>query len=168
MKPFAIALSATLALCAGPSRADLRVTFVDGAPKDRFVITNEGNCDIGPSELLIDFGKTPAGLIFDVTAAGAGVEVFQPFEVTEGAALLTRLPTITDGDQTATLALAALGRGQKLAFTIDVDDTAGAREITVSGSEADGTLISLTTDGARVTSTMDATGEAVLTPAACL
>jgi hypothetical protein len=166
MKPLAIAICATL--CAGPSLADLRVTFVDGAPKDRFVITNEGSCDIGPSELTIDFGKTPAGLIFDVTAAGAGVEVFQPFEVTQGADLLTRLPTIADGDQTATLALAALGRGQKLAFTIDVDDTAGAREITVSGSEAEGTLISLTTDGARANATMDATGAAVLSPAACL
>lgn len=165
MKTFALALCATL--CAGPSLADLRVQFLEGAPKDRFVITNQSTCALGRSDLLIDFSKTGAGLIFDVTAAGAGVEVFQPFEVTAGAALFEALPVIADGDQTATLAIKTLGAGQQIAFTIDVDDASGAREITVSAPETDGAVIALTTDGAQVSSGLDANGEALLPTTAC-
>lgn len=165
MKTFTIAICA--ALIAGPSLADVRVQFLEGAPKDRFIITNAGSCDIGPSEVVIDFANTTSGLIFDVTGDGAGVEVFQPFEVTEGAGLLASMPTISDGDQIATLAINALGAGQQVAFTIDVDDTAGAREITVTDDEMDGAVITLTTDGQSVSSSLGANAETLLTTAAC-
>ncbi|MGO4909337.1 aggregation factor core [Pseudorhodobacter sp. W20_MBD10_FR17] len=165
MKKLPIAICA--ALCAAPSFADVRVQFLEGAPKDRFIITNEGTCDIGPAKLIIDFAASNAGLIFDVTGAGAGVEVFQPFEVTEGADLLASLPVISDGDQTATLSMNGFGTGQKIAFTIDVDDTKGTRAITVSNDEINDATVSLTAQGKTAVATMGAKAEVVLSTAAC-
>lgn len=162
-----LCLAAFALFIASPSVADVRVQFVEGAPKDAFIITNQGTCNIGPAELVIDFAATNAGLIFDVSATGAGVEVFQPFEITEGADLLTSQPTITDGDQTATLSIATLGPDQKIAFTIDVDDTNGTREITVSDDEINGAQISLNASGKQTTAVLAANAEAMLTVGGC-
>lgn len=160
-----------LTLCvlfiAGPSLANLRVQFVEGAPKDTFIISNEGSCDIGSSELVIDFTGSSAGLIFDVTGSGAGVEVFQPFAVTEGEHLLTRLPTIADGDRSATLMIETLGVAQKIAFTIDVDDTTGDREITVSGDEIVGATVSLSAQGKQISAQMGANADVLLETGGC-
>lgn len=160
-------LAAFALFIASPSVADVRIQFVEGAPKDAFIITNQGTCSIGPAELVIDFAATNAGLIFDVSAAGAGVEVFQPFEITEGADLLTRQPAITDGDQTATLSIATLAPDQEIAFTIDVDDTSGTREITVSDDEIHGAQISLNASGKQTTTVLGANAEAMLTVGGC-
>lgn len=162
-----LCLAAFALFIASPSVADVRVQFVEGAPKDSFIITNQGTCNIGPAELVIDFAATNAGLIFDVSAAGAGVEVFQPFEVTEGASLLTSQPTITDGDQTATISITTLGPDRKISFTIDVDDTNGTREITVSDDEINGTLVSLNVSGKQITAVLGANAEAMLTVDGC-
>ncbi|MEM6941409.1 MAG: aggregation factor core [Pseudomonadota bacterium] len=121
--------------------------FTEGAPKDRFTLTNTGGCDLPAMTVTLDIGASPAGLIFDVTAQGAGVEVFQPFELVAGAALLREMPKVTDGDAAIVLALHALAPGQGVAFTIDVDDTGGAREITVNGSEIAGAEVSATLAG---------------------
>ena len=165
MKIFPITICAVL--FAAPSFADVRVQFFEGAPKDKFIITNEGACDIGATELIIDFSGSRAGLIFDVTASGAGVEVFQPFEVTEGANALASEPAIADGDQTATILIKNLDVNQRIAFTIDVDDTKGAREITVSDDEISGTTISLTTQGKQVLAVLGTNAEVLLTTGAC-
>ena len=116
-----------------PSYAELKLQFFEGAPKDRFVVTNIGSCDIEAAQVERDFAASKAGLIFDVTGSGAGVEVFQPFEVTQGALLLADQPSISDGDRRVTLNMTGL----------DVDDTAGTREITVADSEMSGTTVSL-------------------------
>jgi len=165
MNIFSIAVCA--AVLAGPCFADLRVQFLEGAPKDTFIITNQGACAIGTSELVIGFKGTSAGLIFDVSRSGAGVEVFQPFEVTEGAGFLTSLPIISDGDQTATLLINNLDSAQRIAFTIDVDDTNGAREITVSDREINDATASLITASDQVSSVFGTKAEVVLTTAAC-
>lgn len=47
------------------------------------------------------------------------------------------------GDQRITLNLTSLPIKQSIAFTIDVDDTAGTREITVADGEMSGTTVSL-------------------------
>jgi hypothetical protein len=124
-----------LALTTGMAHADLLMEFDEGAPKDRFTLTNTGTCAAGPMVVTLDLGTAPAGLIFDVTGSGAGVEVFQPFELVAGAGNLVTLPRILDGDTMVKLDLRGLGAGRSVAFTIDVDDTGGGREITVSGSE---------------------------------
>lgn len=135
-----------LAVCAfigSPALADLNVEFVEGAPKDRFVVTNSGSCDLEAMRLTLDLSTSEAGVIFDVTGSGAGVEVFQPFEITSGSALLVDTPRITDGDQAVTLHLKRLPRATPVAFTIDVDDTRGQREITVADSEMRGATASV-------------------------
>lgn len=124
-----------------PASADVVVTFAEGAPKDRFTVEMTGNCALGAEDVVIDLSGSTAGLVFDVTGAGAGVEVYQPFEVVSGQDLLSSQPVVRDGDQRVVLPLSGLPAGQTVAFTIDVDDTAGQREITVSGSEIAGATV---------------------------
>lgn len=155
------------AFIASPAFSDVQVQFFEGAPKDRFVMTNIGDCDLGPSEIEINFSGTTAGLIFDVTGAGAGVEVFQPFEVATGASFLASEPMIADGDQVATLVLKNLGPQQSIAFTIDVDDTSGGREITVSDDEMRGATVTLSANGETRSSALEANAKAMLKTDAC-
>lgn len=123
--------------------ADLSVRFIEGAPKDRFEIRNVGACAVTASTLTLDLTTSQGALIFDVTGSGVGVEVFQPFEVIAGREALTTLPTIVDGQNSIDLPISTLGSGASIAFTIDVDDTLGAREITVTGSEISGATVKL-------------------------
>ncbi|MGI9371639.1 MAG: aggregation factor core [Hyphomicrobiales bacterium] len=123
------------------AQADLNIRFDEGAPKDRFTITNFGACDIGPTSISIDLSGSTFGLVFDVTAKGAGVEVFQPFEVTIGRENLSKIPMVKDGDNIIKLDLTGLKSKESFAFTIDVDDTKKSREITVSNSELQGAKV---------------------------
>jgi len=136
-----------LLLCAmmvSNAHADLKIRFIEGAPKDRFTITNSGGCDLGPSVVTIHLSGSASGLIFDVTSEGMGVEVFQPFEMVSGRNLMAAMPTVRDGDSLIELQLLLLPPGDVVSFSIDVDDTAGSREITVSGSEIVGAATALT------------------------
>ncbi len=136
-------LTVGLTILAAPAWAGIELRFLEGAPKDRFEITNTSSCDLTNQVLTIDMSNSNAGLIFDVTGQGAGVEVFQPFEVVAGGSSLSSLPDIKDGDAIMTLAVLSLSVGEVIAFTIDVDDTAGNREITVTGSELAGTTLQI-------------------------
>ncbi|WP_372739865.1 hypothetical protein, partial [Neptunomonas sp.] len=53
--------------------ANVMVNYIEGAPKDRFVITNTGECSLQTVRVDIDLTNTMGGLIFDTTASGAGV-----------------------------------------------------------------------------------------------
>lgn len=131
-----------------PSLADVTVRFLEGAPTDRFVFETDGPCEIEDAVLTVDLAGSDAGLVFDVTDAGAGVEVFQPFTLVAGADLVTASSGVTDGDQQISLDVARFAPGAQIAFTIDVDDTMGAREITVSGAEIAGAQTRLRVGGA--------------------
>lgn len=164
MNKLALALSAIGAIAtSSPSLADRQVQFIEGAPKDRFVLTNIGDCALGEGRFEISFANSNAGLIFDVTAAGAGVEVFQPFEVTTGAQYLTAQPSITDGAQRAVLDMSGLSVNEIITFTIDVDDTGRGREITVADGEISGTSVSLYTGGTTYSAVMEAQAKVSLT-----
>lgn len=159
------ATAATLLIATAlPAFADIEVRFVEGAPTDRFDIVNTAACATGPAQITIDLAGSAAGLIFDTTGAGAGVQVFQPFRLTAGAAFVQGVPKVLDGDQTVTVQLADLPPGQTVSFTIDVDDTIGQREITVSDAEITGAAA---TDG-QSTGRFDQTARAVIPRAACL
>lgn len=145
-------------LLATPALADLEVQFREGAPKDRFTLTNTSDCTLSAVRVTIDLSGSAAGLIFDVSENGAGVEVFQPFDLVSGREFLSTLPVVEDGQTDIVLDLVSLGPNQDVSFTIDVDDTAGAREITVSGAEITGAQVRV--DGAR------ANAEAVFNDAA--
>ncbi|MEL6640091.1 MAG: hypothetical protein AAFP98_02060 [Pseudomonadota bacterium] len=137
--------SAIFAALAGPVAADVTVSFRDGAPKDRFVIASDvGICADAGLRIAIDLTPTMGQLIFDITGAGQGVEVFQPFELVSGGGNVTGVSEVTDGDKTLSVEVNAIQPGAEVAFTIDVDDTIGAREITVTGSEIAGGLVQLT------------------------
>jgi hypothetical protein len=136
--PFATLLLAALPLAA---QANLQVAFLEGAPKDQFRIVNASDCTLTGASVLLDLSKSSGGLIFDVTATGAGVEVFQPFDLIEGAEHVSAMPTVSDGQSRIRLDLSDFAPGETIAFTIDVDDTLGQRAITVSGSEIEGALV---------------------------
>ncbi len=135
------ALLVMSAVLASPAWADLQVRFDEGAPKDRFTITNTGGCALGPTAVTIDLEGSPYGLIFDVTGEGAGVQVFQPFEVSSGKERLRARPQVTDGDNQVTVELLGLGAGESVSFTIDVDDTGNSRQTMVSNQEIMGAQV---------------------------
>ncbi|MEO0485213.1 MAG: aggregation factor core [Pseudomonadota bacterium] len=154
------------ALWSTAATADIVVSFVESAPKDRFVIENTGACATDALQVTIDLRPAPAGLIFDTTAAGAGVEVFQPFEVARGADLLTGAVRPTDGSTAVKLDLRALGQGGQFAFTVDVDDTGVSSDlgqIRVSDAEIAGAEVVI--NGVRAA--FDGTARARV-PFACL
>ncbi|MEM1313535.1 MAG: aggregation factor core [Pseudomonadota bacterium] len=160
---------AALAL-AGPAAAQVRVTFQESAPKDRFVLVNEGACAFDALTAEIDLSSAAGGLIFDVTGEGAGVDVFQPLEVAEGDA--APAGEVRDGDAVLRLALGPLGPGERVVATIDVDDTLRAGplgQIRVAGSEIAGGRVSLSTrEGLmRAEAAFDASASAVLPISAC-
>jgi len=148
---FAAATAALLS--ASAAHADLQVFFDEGAPKDRFRFENVGECTLTDASIRLDLSSSTAGLIFDVSGQGAGVEVFQPFEVTTGENSLKSVPSVVDGQSEVLLAVSSLAPGEQIAFTIDVDDTIGQREITVSASEIAGVEVSY------VKGAMSSTGE---------
>ncbi len=163
-----VASGLVCALLAGPALADLETRFIEGAPKDRFVLTNVGECALPAVVITADLATAPAGLIFDVTASGAGVEVFQPFDVVAGAEVLNGLPAVLDGDAAITLDLKGLATGQSVSFTIDVDDTGGGREITVSNAEIAGATVTAAIGTTTAAGTFGETSTAVVPLPACL
>ena len=130
----------------GPLQASVQVRFVEGAPKDRFILENVGMCDVKSATLSIDLSPSAGRLIFDVTGSGAGVEVYQPLELVEGANSLFKFPSVADGQDYIDLEIDPLASGDNITFTVDVDDTIGQREITVSGSEIKGAIVSYVSD----------------------
>ncbi len=157
-----------LALCASPVLADLTVSFRDGAPKDRFVLEYTGTCALDTALVTIDVGTAPAGLIFDTTASGQGVKVFQPFELVSGADQLRTVPQIRDGDTQIALDIGPMMAGASLAFTIDVDDTTSTRQITVNGSEMAGATLRVVHAEQTESAVFDASGNATLKLDGCL
>jgi len=142
-----LSLSCGLALLlSATAQADVEVKFSEGAPKDRFTISNQGKCSLKNLMVDLDLSKSQGKLIFDITGAGAGVEVFQPFEVTEGDIKLASADGVKDGDSGMSLIIGSLNPGQRASFTIDIDDTipSGARGmIIVAGSEIQGGTVSV-------------------------
>ena len=117
---------------------------------------------------MIDLAGSPSNLIFDISNEGAGVEVFQPFELVSGADFVMAASDVRDGDTAMTLSMDALPQGESVAFTIDLDDTVGTREITVSGSEIEGARIVVMQDETPAVGLFNANGVAVVPLAACM
>lgn len=134
-----ILYTALLALTAFPAVSDVTVRFQDSAPKDRFVISTD--CAIAEIDMSIDLSQSAGSLIFDVTADGAGVEVFQPVEVQSGTA---QIQPVIDGDQRLALRIAALAGDADVVISADLDDVlpnSALGQIRVSGAELDGAQV---------------------------
>ncbi len=151
--------------------AALEVRFVESAPKDRFTVRNAGACDPGPFELAIDLSPSAGRLIFDTTGSGPGVEVYQPFEVAQGRMRLSTGTSVRDGDDRVSVRVPGLAPGERVAFTIDVDDRLPAGELgqtRVAGSEIAGGIARVTVrDAAPVAGEFDRAGRAVLDTPDC-
>ena len=158
---------ASALLIASTAQADLRVSFREGAPKDRFSIENTGACTLSNLSLLVDLSPSQGGLIFDVTSQGLGVEVFQPFEVVQGADTLKRMPTVADGQTGVSLEIVSLAPNETIAFTIDVDDTRGQRPTTVSGAEIQGAVVTYSQAGQQKSATFSTSAEAQFQGTTC-
>lgn len=133
-------------LFASPLSAGVDLTFIEGAPKDRFVLTNAG-CALTGAQLTIDLSTAPAGVIFDVTADGAGVEVFQPVVVEAGNVSTS---TVSDGDQVLDVMLGDLGPDARIVISADLDDLqtqSDLGQIRVSGAEIAMTTAVLVSQG---------------------
>jgi len=150
-----------------PAQADLAVFFEEGAPKDRFTLENVGDCAVTSASLLLDLSESQGKLIFDVSGEGAGVEVFQPLELVAGADVLSAIPVVEDGDEWMTMDVVDLQPGEVIAFTIDLDDTVGSREITVSNDEILGTKFRLTQGGQTSSLTFTAIPQGLLKTVDC-
>ncbi len=155
-------------LCSTAAYGDVQVTFSEGAPKDRFTFRTTDACLNGPVRLTVDLSGSEAGLLFDVTGEGAGVEVFQPFELVAGGDLVSGSSTVKDGDTALTLSLDAFPKDSEVAFTIDLDDTLGGREITVNGAEITGATVTLSGDFATATGVFDANATALIAIPDCV
>jgi len=139
---------------ASSAGADITVSFVEGAPKDRFVVENTGACDLANFDVDLRLDTSAAGLIFDTSSSGAGVEVFQPLEVVAGREFLGSFDGPTDGDNRFIMPFTTLPAGARFAFTIDVDDTQTAGpsgQIIVRGGEIEGAQVVVSYAGAQST-----------------
>ncbi|MEM9220583.1 MAG: hypothetical protein AAGD25_40470 [Cyanobacteria bacterium P01_F01_bin.150] len=133
----------------------VEIAFMESAPKDRFVITNRGSCMLEELTIEVDLSQSAGGLIFDTSSTGAGVEVFQPFEVETGDIILISDEGVNDGDRELVLRIAGLSPGDQASFTIDVDDTLPRGElgqIRVADSEINGAIATITVGDSNVTS----------------
>ena len=120
------------------AQAQVLVIFQESAPKDRFEIRNAGGCALGAMTFTLDLAGSSGGLIFDTSADGPGVEVYQPFELLEGAGRVLQLPVVRDGGRSIELAMSGLAPREIVSFTIDVDDTLASNPLgqtRVAGSE---------------------------------
>lgn len=156
-----LAMAAPIAAMSAPCGVPLEARFVEGAPVDRFVITNTGASDLDVTEISLDLAPSKGRLIFDTVGGGAGVEVFQPFRSDAGTL------AVADGAEMLSLPLAGLPSGAKVSFTIDVDDRLTASElgqIRVSGSEMQGAQMAFKVAGKGYTATFDAQNVARIAP----
>lgn len=145
MKKFFLVVAAVPFLV-HPAFADITVRFVESAPKDRFVISS-GTCALTSVDMVIDLTGSAGALIFDVTAAGAGVEVFQPVEVESGAVIAT---PVVDGDQQLSFSISDLRAGSDVIISADLDDVltnSSLGQIRVAGAELDGAAVKITIAG---------------------
>ncbi len=165
-------VAASVVLMAGSAAAQaLEVRFVESAPKDRFVIKNTNACELRDITIELDLTNTRGGLIFDTTADGPGVEVFQPFETRSGDVELMSSARVNDGDKTLTVKIGLLPMSEQASFTIDVDDTltnSALGQIRVAGTEIENGVVLLSADvhGA-LNAAFDETGVAMIDGVRC-
>ena len=154
------------------AKAEMQFSFVESAPKDSFRIINNAACATGAVEVIIDLSTSAGNLVFDTTDTGAGVEVYQPFELVTGAEHVLSATPISDGDSMVHINLSSLSPGDEVVFTIDVDDQLASGELgqtRIAGSEiagASATVIS-NAQGA-VTGNYDQKSVAVVAFESCL
>ena len=152
--------------------ANIEVKFVESAPKDWFEIHNVGNCELTELMVTIDLTQSVGQLIFDTTETGAGVQVYQPFEVKQGSVSLVSSDRVADGDQQLSVRIPSLASGASASFTIDVDDTIPSGELGVTmiaGAEMAQSMVTVTSSSnTPIGGTFDGNNTAVINLPGCV
>lgn len=141
------------------------VRFIEGAPRDRFVIENTAQDGGAIDSVALDLRGSAGRLIFDTQSGGQGVEVFQPWRAEGGSAKLAAEPAVGDGDESLILLFTRFEPGQRYGFSIDVDDRLAASDlgqIRVSGGEMEGAVVTVNADGVPRRAVFGADNRAVL------
>jgi hypothetical protein len=159
--------AAALPFLAQPAFADITVRFIESAPKDRFVISSD-TCPLTNVDVFIDLAGSAGALIFDVTADGAGVEVFQPVEVQSGTVVAT---PVVDGDQQLSFMINNLRTESDVIVSADLDDVltnSSLGQIRVAGAELDGAVVKVTIAGESQTAIFEGATNTVVLAHSCL
>lgn len=130
--------------------ADLVVTISEASPTDLITIENQSDCDLYDFNMQLDLRSSAGGLIFDITAGGAGASVYQPFEILEGQSAVRNFARVTDGEQVGFIEFSTLEAGQRVIFMVDMDDTQADStfgQTVLDGAEIAGAVVVLTTAG---------------------
>lgn len=155
-----------------PALSDVLVQFFERAPKDQFMIVNMDGCDMGPVTITIDLEPSFGNLFFDTTPRGAGVAVYQPFELTMGQEIVTGITPVTDGSTAVALELAAFPAQAHVGFTADIDDpstTGPAGPTMIAGPEISGARITVSAkDGLLLEGEMDLSASVTLPHSGCV
>lgn len=137
-----LGLSSQFALADGNScHVDLNVKFVESAPRDRFVISNNSTRNVEIISASIDLSTSQGNLIFDTEDGGTGVEVFQKFRSETEQVKLVASPEVNDGDNQLDMSFEAFSKDEVYQFSIDVDDQnvqSDLGQIRVTGGELEG------------------------------
>lgn len=148
----AVPVAFSLAVASAGLRADdacgllLEARFVESAPRDRFELANRSSDGTRVLDAALELAGSVGELVFDTVDGGTGVEVFQPFRVEEGAALLVESTPPEDGGERVDLVFEGFGPGLRFVFSIDVDDRLARSElgqIRVAGSEIEGASLTV-------------------------
>ena len=167
-----VRLALLLTALAPPALADVTVSYIDSAP-DWITVQNRSGCDLGPFELTIDLGRSPAGLIFDTSGAGAGLSAYAPVEIVGGREQVLGISRVTDGDTKLVLKMDFLGGGGTVTLAVDVDDTSPGSamgQTIVTGAEIAGAVAEarMAGGGAPQSGTFGPDGVAVVPLEACI
>ena len=183
VSPPSCRLAALLAIAAMPWAAhaeavcqqQIALVFTESAPRDMFEIRNGSSTGQRIQRLALDLAPSAGRLVFDTSAGGTGVDVFQPFRAETGLAKLADAPEVKDGADRLELTFARFDAGQRFRFSIDVDDrltTSDMGQTRVSGREMAGAVLTvvLGPDGVRGTKRTAIVGQnnTALIEAACL
>lgn len=125
---------------------DVSFAFTESAPRDRFEFRNESSAGQSIQRLRLALARSAGRLFFDTVQGGAGVDVFQPFQVDSGDARLAADPAVKDGDDRLELVFERFEPGQRFQFSIDVDDRLGDSDMgptRVSGREMEGAVLTV-------------------------
>ena len=135
-------LASAQAVC----KVDVSFAFTESAPRDRFEIRNESSAGQPIQRVRLEMLRSAGRLYFDTVQGGAGVDVFQPFQVDSGDARLAADPAVKDGDDRVDLVFQRFEPGQRFQFSIDVDDRLGDSDMgptRVSGREMEGAVLTV-------------------------
>jgi hypothetical protein len=127
-------------------KVDVTFTFTESAPRDRFEIRNDSSAGQPIQRARLELNGSAGRLFFDTAQGGAGVDVFQPFQVDSGEARLATVPVVKDGSDRIDLAFERFEPSQRFQFSIDVDDRLGDSDMgptRVSGRELEGALLTV-------------------------